>query len=80
MTGLHRTCRRLTAIRDQRTGKPFVIELTEGGVSLKIRPYKHRIGYTVPILAIWMTGARLRAEEIKAEKRAKAKSRKEAKR
>lgn len=68
MTPCNRTTRRLTAIRDQRTGRLFVIELTSGGVSLRIRPLGHRTGYVVPYAAIWLTGAKLRAAEIAREK------------
>lgn len=76
MTPITRTVRRVTREIDTRTGRPIVIELIEGGRLVRVRAKGQRTAYTVPYKAIWLLGARLRAAEIQAEKKAKKEERK----
>ena len=67
MTGLNNGLRRLTAEIDQRTGEPMVIELTPH--TLRIRAKGHRGAYVIPWKAVWLLGAKIKAETLKAEKK-----------
>lgn len=75
MTPINRPVRRVTREIDTRTGRPIVIELMEGGRLVRVRAKGQRTAYVVPYKAIWMLGAKLRAAEIQAAKKAKREER-----
>jgi len=65
MTRLTRSVRRETAATIQ--GRELMVELSR--YSITIRQKGRREGYTVPLEAAYMLGARLKRRELDAEKR-----------
>ena len=76
MIELRRPVTRVTAERDHRTGRPLVIRLEEGGRLVRMRAKGTRRWYTVSVKEIWLCGARNRAQEIRAERKARKEERK----
>lgn len=80
MTGLdNRPVKRETRTIDTtRSGRrPFVVMLEVGGKLLRIKPKGTRRWYSVPYDEIYRTGVRIRARELKMERDAAKKARKE---
>lgn len=77
MVRIERQVVRETAEVDYRTRRPFVIQLVPGGrlVRIKVKGYRH--WFTVTIKQIWLQGAMNRAAELRAEKIARRKDRRE---
>jgi hypothetical protein len=75
MIKLARRVVRQTSVVDPRSRRPLVIELAEGGLGVRIREKGRQHGYFVPYSEIYLAGARIRAQEIKAAKDLARKSR-----
>lgn len=68
MIRLTRPVTRETGERDQRTGRPIVLTLEQGGRLVRLRAKGCRKTYAVPIKEIWLLGARIAAQEIRQAK------------
>jgi hypothetical protein len=74
MTQLKKPVRRVTENSRSASGRAFVIELRPGATdTVFIREAGRRIGYTVPVQKIFQLGARLEADQKRAERAAKRK-------
>lgn len=75
MIRVNRSVTRETAEVDYRTGKPLVIRLCQGGRLVKIKPKGSRTWYSVTVKQVYMMGAKNKAAEIRAEKKARREAR-----
>jgi len=79
MIRVTRSLLRETAEIEPRTRRPVVLQLVEGGRIVKVRLKGQRRWYTVTIKQIWHQGAANMAAQLKSEKIARRKARREAK-
>jgi hypothetical protein len=68
MIRLTRPVTRESCARDQRTGRPYVIQLPPGGKIVRVKLKGTRTWYTVTIEQLFMQGARNAAAEIRHQK------------
>ena len=68
MIHLTRPVTRETCARDQRTGRPYVIQLPTGGKMVRIKLKGTRTWYTLTIEQLFMQGARNAAADIRHER------------
>lgn len=72
MTPLRKPVTRLSYAVEPRTRRQLVVTLH--GAEIELRPKGKRYSLRVPILSCWYEAARIRAKEIKEEKKAKRKA------
>jgi|GEM_PF-4876082 len=67
-TKLHRHVVRETTARDNRTGKPLMVELVEGGRLIRLWPKGCRRRYTVTVDQVYVQGWKNQAAQERAER------------
>ena len=70
MIRCNRAVVRETNERDQRTGRPIVMTIEQGGRLVRLRAKGCRKAYVVAIKDIWLLGAKIAAQNIKLAKAA----------
>lgn len=73
-----RVLRRATLAMDR--GRFLEVEMSGSGVRVKLQGQRWSSGYEVPWLSVFWKGVEMRASALRAEKKAKAKLRKEGRR
>jgi hypothetical protein len=76
MIRVTRPVTREMAERDHRTGRPFVLQLVEGGKVVRVKVKGSRTWFAVTVRQIYLEGARNFVAERKAAKRAEREARK----